>query len=109
MPFVNRVGNWVLSLAAKVLFKTKFNDSQSGMWIFRRRVLRDIMPNSDGMPFSEEIKVRASLNVDRVEEVIVPYVRRKGSTKLRILRDGLGNLLYLFRLFVMRGVRKRNK
>jgi len=108
MRLVNRLGNWILSLTSRVLFNTKFKDSQSGMWVFRKKNLKDILPNSDGMPFSEEIKVRASLNLDGVVEVAVPYRARIGVAKLKIFRDGLRNLLHLFRLFVTAGVRKRS-
>jgi hypothetical protein len=95
---INKLGNWVLSTTFRILFRSKLYDSQSGMWIFRTKILRDIMPNADGMPFSEEIKVKACLNVQGVVELPIPYRDRIGSSKMRVLRDGLTNLLYLFRL-----------
>ena len=36
MGLTNRFGNWVLTIAAMLLFLRNLRDSQSGMWIFRR-------------------------------------------------------------------------
>jgi hypothetical protein len=98
MPLINKLGNFVLSTTLRILFGIRLYDSQSGMWIFRRKILRDIMPNADGMTFSEEIKVKACLNGQGVAEVPIPYRNRIGFSKTRTLRDGLTNLLHLFRL-----------
>src|SRR5262245_61223844 len=59
MNFTNRIGNWVLTVAAAVLFGHAIRDSQSGMWVFRRAALGRMTLTSDGMPFSEEIKLEA--------------------------------------------------
>src|SRR5262245_34540543 len=56
MSLKHKVGNWILSLVMSVLFFTWVNDSQSGMWVFRRDVLPKMNLTSDGMAFSEEIK-----------------------------------------------------
>ena len=39
----------VLSLAMSVLFFRWVRDSQSGMWVFRRSILKDMKLESDGM------------------------------------------------------------
>jgi hypothetical protein len=98
MSLIRKIGNWILSTTFRVLFGTKIYDSQSGMWVFRRKILSYIMPNADGMSFSEEIKVKACLNVQGVAEMPIPYRNRIGFSKTRILRDGLTNLLHLFKL-----------
>jgi hypothetical protein len=99
MSLAHKVGNKVLTLLTRVLFGIDLEDSQSGMWVFKRDVLRYIMPDSDGMSFSEEIKVRAFLNVKAVE-IPVPYRKRLGKPKLKGLRDGISNLTYLFVLWL---------
>jgi hypothetical protein len=70
------------------------------MWVIRRRVLKEIKQNADGMEFSEEIKIKAHLCGKRICEVGVPYRKRKGKRKLKAVRDGLRNLLYLFMIFM---------
>ncbi|HEV2105267.1 MAG TPA: glycosyltransferase family 2 protein, partial [Candidatus Eisenbacteria bacterium] len=49
MGLTNRLGNGVLTLTAMLLFLRRIRDSQSGMWVFHRRVLDRIRVTSDGM------------------------------------------------------------
>jgi glycosyltransferase involved in cell wall biosynthesis len=99
MNLSNRIGNALLTLGTLVLFMRRIKDSQSGMWIFRSSLLRELMPRSDGMPFSEEIKIKALTNRRvRFDEYHISYHPRIGEVKLQKWRDGVRNLLYLVRL-----------
>jgi glycosyltransferase involved in cell wall biosynthesis len=97
MPFTNRMGNWVLTVAAAVLFFKPIRDSQTGMWVFRRPVLDRLRLTSDGMAFSEEIKLEALLKGVRFGESHIPYGARVGEVKLQKWRDGWENLAFLVR------------
>lgn len=98
MSFKHKCGNWILSLTTSVLFFRWVRDSQSGMWVFRRSILPKIRLESDGMAFSEEIKVEVIKRRDlRFEEIPVMYSSRLGEIKLNPWRDGFRNLAYLFR------------
>lgn len=98
MGLTNRAGNWVLTFVALLLFGTKMADSQSGMWVFRREVLQSIRPQSDGMPFSEEIKIEAIRHPRvRFGEHHIDYRPRIGEVKLRKWRDGWENTLFMIR------------
>jgi glycosyltransferase involved in cell wall biosynthesis len=97
MPFMNRLGNWVLTIAAAVLFGKPIRDSQSGMWVFRRSVLERLHLTSDGMPFSEEIKLEALLKGCKFGESHIPYGARVGEVKLQKWKDGWENLSFLVR------------
>jgi len=97
MQFSNRVGNWVLTVAAAVLFGKAIRDSQSGMWVFRRNALERLRLTSDGMAFSEEIKLEALLKGLRFGEDHIPYGVRTGEVKLQKWRDGWYNLSFLVR------------
>ena len=97
MGFANRFGNRVLTVAAALLFSRPIRDSQSGMWIFHRRALERLRLTSDGMAFSEEIKLEALLRGLRFGEEHIPYGRRAGQVKLQKWRDGWRNLTFLFR------------
>jgi glycosyltransferase involved in cell wall biosynthesis len=97
MGFSNRLGNWVLTVAAAVLFFKPIRDSQSGMWVFRRAALERLRLTSDGMAFSEEIKLEAVLRGLRFGESHIPYGVRVGEVKLQKWRDGWNNLVFLVR------------
>ncbi len=96
MSFKHKFGNWVLSLATSVLYFRWVRDSQSGMWVFRRSILREMVLESDGMAFSEEIKIEA-LRSKRIRfaEISIQYSSRLGEVKLNPWRDGLYNLYFL--------------
>ena len=97
MNFSNRIGNWILTTAAAVLFFKPIRDSQSGMWVFRRAGLERLRLTSDGMAFSEEIKLEALLRKLRFGEEHIPYGERVGEVKLQKWRDGWRNLTFLVR------------
>lgn len=97
MGMTNRFGNWVLTAAAMVLFFKPIRDSQSGMWVFKRSLLDKLRLTSDGMPFSQEIKLEALLRGFRFGEAHIPYGARIGEVKLQKWRDGWLNLSFLVR------------
>jgi len=92
-------GNDVLNFFIWILFWFRVRDSQSGMWVFRRWVLQHLNLTSDGMAFSEEIKLEAMSHrkIIRAKELPIYYKERHGVSKLRIWRDGFYNLFFLFR------------
>jgi len=98
MNLSNKFGNNVLTMAMLLLFGTPIKDSQSGMWIFRSSILPKLKLTSDGMPFSEEIKIEAIRNdIVNFEEYHVNYHPRVGEVKLEKWRDGFRNLAFLAR------------
>jgi glycosyltransferase involved in cell wall biosynthesis len=97
MPLSNRLGNLVLTISAAALFFRPIRDSQSGMWVFRRAALERLRLTSDGMAFSEEIKLEALLRGLRFGEGHIPYGARVGEVKLQKWKDGWENLAFLVR------------
>src|SRR5215472_4077113 len=96
MSFKHKFGNLVLSLAMSVLFFRWVRDSQSGMWVFRRSIVKEMKLESDGMAFSEEIKIEALRNPRiRFGEISIQYSSRLGEIKLNPWRDGFQNLFFL--------------
>jgi len=92
-------GNDVLNFFILLLFWFRVRDSQSGMWVMRRWVLGHLSLTSDGMAFSEEIKLEAMSQKEAIRAIELPvyYKERHGVSKLRIWRDGFYNLFFLFR------------
>jgi glycosyltransferase involved in cell wall biosynthesis len=98
MSLKHKFGNLVQSLVMSFLFFRWVRDSQSGMWVFRRSILKDIKLVSDGMAFSEEIKIEAIRNPRiRFGEISIMYSSRVGETKLNPWRDGIQNLAFLLK------------
>src|SRR5712691_4770967 len=96
MSFKHKFGNLILSLAMSLLYFRWVRDSQSGMWVFRRSILKGMKLVSEGMAFSEEIKIEAlKSNRVRFEEISIQYSSRLGEVKLNAWRDGLYNLWFL--------------
>lgn len=98
MSFKHKFGNLVLSIAMSILYFRWVRDSQSGMWVFRRSILEKMKLESDGMAFSEEIKIEALKNSRvRFEEISILYTSRLGEIKLNPWRDGFYNLWFLLK------------
>ncbi len=90
MTMIRRLGNWGFTFIANTLFLLSLSDSQSGMWVFKRDLIDRIMPESDDMPFSQEIKIRAARAPGvRFAEYHIPYRVRIGESKLFPVRHGL--------------------
>ncbi len=93
------IGNVVLTATTKILFFRNILDSQSGMWVFYKSVFPKIEPISDGMGFSEEIKLRAFIREDvKAAEVPILYFDRVGDSALNLWHDGFTNWIFLFQL-----------
>ncbi len=98
MALKNLLGNKCLSLIMSLIYFRRVRDSQSGMWIFYKEALTRMNLVSDGMAFSEEIKIEAMLNRDiGFREIPINYSNRAGEIKLRPWRDGWSNLIFLFK------------
>jgi len=95
----NKLGNFILTLGTTLLFFKALKDSQSGMWVFKREILPLLELRSDGMAFSEEIKIEAVRNKKvRFAERHIHYKDRIGTVKLQKWRDGFSNLMYLVKM-----------
>ena len=96
MSLKHWIGNKALSVFMSVLFLHWVSDSQSGMWVFRRDVLPKMKLRSDGMAFSEEIKIEAIRNREiGFREMFINYSQRIGEKKLEPWKDGVRNLWFL--------------
>ncbi len=101
MSIKHRFGNLVLAATLRILYWINIKDSQSGMWIFKRKALDKIQPIEnfrDGMSFSEEIKVEMFTNKKlKCREIPSALYVREGKAKLNSFSDGWKNLKFLFK------------
>jgi glycosyltransferase involved in cell wall biosynthesis len=101
MEVHHRLGNALLNKTALLLHGVRLRDSQSGMWVFRRRILAQLALGSDGMPFSEELKLEVVEKGLRFTEIPIHYRPRVGEAKIRSLADGYGNIRFLIKRRLM--------
>ncbi len=98
--FLRYVGNRIFNLTIVLLYWFRIRDSQSGMWCFKRDVLERVNVTSDGMPFSEELKLEVFEKRRHIRAREIPihfhYVKRRGESKLSLWRDGTKNFVFLF-------------
>ena len=97
MAFMRRIGNRFLSYLIRGRFHIKLRDSQSGMFVFKTSILKEILPRNTGMGFSQEIKIKAWLNrTIKSSELHINYQVRGGTSKFMTLLDSLKLVLFLF-------------
>jgi len=89
----NLFGNRLLTWGTRILFLNRMNDSQSGMWLFKKDVLTkiDLDKLGNGMEFSVQIKLytmrHKQLTYNELESTYYPRV---GNTpQLRWFRDAV--------------------
>jgi glycosyltransferase involved in cell wall biosynthesis len=88
MPFVNMIGNRVLSLVAKLAVGLNVYDTQSGMRAFKSELLDSMHLVAVGMPLAMEMLAEARSADARIREVPISYMPRVGETKLHPIKDG---------------------
>jgi glycosyltransferase involved in cell wall biosynthesis len=88
MTIVNRFGNQMLSLLAKLALGLKVYDTQSGMRAFRTELLDYMNLVAVGMPLAMEMLAEAVSAGARISEVPISYRPRVGETKLNPITDG---------------------
>jgi len=96
MPLINNWGNKLISFVSNLLFDTNIKDSQSGMWLFRRSLLKNLRLKEDGMSFSSEIKLEAYRKAKFIE-CPISYEPRLGKKSMNFLKQGYGILKFLLK------------
>lgn len=89
MKGLNRVGNHALSALASMLFRRRCTDVCTGMWAFRRQMVRNLGLTATGFEIEAELFARSARANLRIAEVPIQYAPREGVTKLGSVADGL--------------------
>jgi len=100
MKRVNRVGNHGLSWLATILYRRRCTDVCTGMWAFRRDLIRNLGLTSTHFEVEAELFARSARAGLRIAELPITYGCRAGETKLGSVKDGLriGAALVRYRL-----------
>jgi dolichol-phosphate mannosyltransferase len=72
----------MLTLLANALFGTQISDVCTGLWGFKRKVIKNIALNSDFFEIEGEIFASCVKNNYKVTEIPIVYRRRRGKGKL---------------------------
>lgn len=93
ITFTHRLfGNPALTALLNTLFGTAYTDVYCGFRGFRRDAYERIEPVSPGMEFNLELAINAGLAGLRTTEIPIRLAPRKGTSKLRTVRDGWRSL-----------------
>jgi len=92
------LGDMFLDVACWLMFGFWVYDSQSGIWVFKRDLLSKVTLRNDRWAFSEEFKIETFTRPGiKAAELPVLYINvRLGDSKLRMWRDGLANLRFMW-------------
>lgn len=102
MSYRNYVGNRLLTWVANKLFRSEMEhemrDVLSGMFVFRKELIRWVTIYADGWDFSQELKLEAARFCGRFfTQAQIHYSERHGDSKLQPWRVGWSNLLFFFK------------
>lgn len=93
IPFLNRfLGNPMLTAILNLFFGTAYTDVYCGFRGFSRKAYDVIQPVSPGMEFNLELAINAGLAGLKTVEIPIQLHPRKGTSKLRVIRDGWRSL-----------------
>lgn len=88
MPYLNRVGNRVLTFGFRFLYGMWLSDVCTGMYGFSNLVLRNLTLRANGFDIEADVFASACEMNARMKEVPVVYRHRIGAPKLIPLRAG---------------------
>ena len=97
MNYLNRLGNRILSLAARWALKVGVSDTQCGMRALRAGLWKELDMKASGMPFAVEMLAEAR-EVGKITQVPITYLPRIGTSKLDRSRDGIRIMITILRL-----------
>ncbi|MDP6576804.1 MAG: glycosyltransferase family 2 protein [Dehalococcoidales bacterium] len=89
MSRLNVVGNYLLTLMASILYRTKMSDLCTGYWGFRREVIPNLDLTADGFDFEADLFSQVVKKGYRLGEIPINYRRRQSLAKLNSIKDGL--------------------
>lgn len=89
MTLLNLVGNYLLTLMANILYKTRISDLCTGFWGLRGEVIPNLSLLADGFDFEAGLFSQIAKKGYHIGEVPIYYRQRQTPTKLNSLREGL--------------------
>ena len=88
MPLTRRVGNFFFANLLSLIGRQKISDSASGMRVFKKEILEQLLPLPNGLNLTPVMSTRAMYEGINMVEVPIPYSERVGRSKLSVVHDG---------------------
>jgi glycosyltransferase involved in cell wall biosynthesis len=88
MPLTRRLGNFFFANLLSLIGRQKISDSASGMRVFRKEILEQLLPLPNGLNLTPVMSTRAMYEGINMVEVPIPYSERVGRSKLSVVHDG---------------------
>ncbi len=99
-PTLNKFANYFISRIIRIFFRIPLTDSQSGMMVLKKEILKRIYLYNTGMGLSQEIKIKAFIDKTlNCSEIKIDYLRRIGKSKFNLF-DGIKNFYSALELFI---------
>lgn len=92
----HRIGNWILNKIFGLGYGVKLHDILSGYRALTKDALRKMNLRKEGFEIETEMVVESVKRGLRIKEVPIRYEKRRGSSKLNFVRDGLRILYTLY-------------
>ncbi|HST30580.1 MAG TPA: glycosyltransferase family 2 protein [Chthoniobacterales bacterium] len=99
IPFLRRVGKWIITQLAEYLSGQKIPDLNSGLRIFRKDIaLRFLAMYPDGFSFTTTITLAMLTNHYRVQFLPINYRKRLGKSSIHPIRDFINFVILIIRI-----------
>jgi len=86
-PLFRRLASWGYRTLNKLLFRWKINDTQSGVIAFKKEILKDIIPTSDGYEASMELVLMAFKRGYSIVEAPIKFEHKTESGETPVLKS----------------------
>lgn len=98
---LHRLGNRIISKTIGLCFKNKLNDVLSGYRVMNRRLVKNIVLNSNGFEIETELTIKSLMNNYKLAEIPIKYRKRSEKSKSKLSSFGDGRLIFytIFSLF----------
>jgi len=85
----NLIGNYLLTLMANILYRTRITDLCTGYWGLRGDVIPNLSLSANGFQLEAELFTQLAKKGYHIAELPIYYRRREAPTKLKRIKDGL--------------------
>ncbi len=98
VPIIRKPAKWIIGKLANYLTRMKIPDLNSGLRVIRKEVLEKFMQIlPDGFSFTTTITLALLTNAYSVKYVQVDYYMRKGTSKIKPIRDTFNFIVLIIR------------
>lgn len=101
MTTTHFIGNKILTFLVNILLGLRIKDSQSGMWLIKKDIIKDLDFRENSATHATEVKIKPFKKF-KSEETDGRYRTRKGKNKLGSFRLGISQVIYIFKYFLSR-------